>query len=434
MSTHARQTVHTMTTSAARIAVGGFTTIVLARALGPQGRGSYAVLVTVATTAVVLGNLSVDASHTSLWSNARTRDHTAIAANSLLFGLVVGALSTAGAALAVVVLGPNVIPVPGNGVLALALAAIPCNMTTLYLNNVLLLRGRVETVNWGALLAVCIPSTVLILLTAAGSVTLGWLMALWTAAAAIPLAVLLPAIRPRLRDCDLVLACRALGMGLRYHIGSTSLFLLLRADILILNALTSTTAVGIYAVAVSLAELTRVAADCIAQVILARQMDGDDAAATALTVRITRLNAFLALGSVGLMCSLAPVLIPFVYGPAFQRSVAPLFALTPGLIAVGTTRMMSGYLLRLHRPMLRSGTAVVSLLVNVGLNLVLIPRYGIIGCAAASSISYCALAGMQVGWFLSATRTPVRRLVPGSDELRYLKAMGSRLTRAYRVI
>lgn len=432
MSIHTRQTLQTMTISAARIALGGFTSIVIARELGPQGRGAYAVVVTVATTAVVLGNLSIDASHTSLWANARTRDHTAISANSLFFGLVVGTFSALITELVIALLGPGVIRIPGNGVLVLALAAIPCSMTAVYLNNALLLRGRIETVNWGAFLSICIPSLILLLLILAGEVTLEWLVALWTVSAAIPLAILLPAIRPRLRNCDFVLGRRALSMGLRYHIGSMALYLLLRADVLILNALTSTTAVGIYAVAVSLAELTRVAADCISQVILSRQMNSDDTFATALTVRITRLNALVALGSVSLMCVLGPAMIPIVYGSAFQPSVTPLFALVPGLVAMSAARMMSDYLLRLRRPLLRSGTAVIALLLNVGLNLVLIPAYGIIGCAVASSISYSALAVMQVGWFLIATRTPIRTLVPGIEEIRYMRMMGSQLIGSFR--
>jgi O-antigen/teichoic acid export membrane protein len=415
-----------MSTAAARIVVGGITTIVLTRVLGPQGRGAYAVLVTVSTTAVTLGNLSIDASHTSLWSQARIRNLAAITANSLLFGLVVGALSAAVTAVAVAIAGPAVVPVASYGVLILALAAIPCNMIVLYLNNVVTLRGCIETVNRGGLLAACVPCAALILLAATGDLTLGWVVALWTLSAALPLVVLIPATRPRLRDYDRALVRRALGMGARYHIGSTSLFLLLRADILILNALTSTVVVGLYAVAVSLVELTRVTADSIAQVLLSQQMDGDSESAAALTVRVTRLNALLALGSVGLMCATAPLLIPLVYGPAFSGSVGPLLALAPGLIALATTRMISGFLLRLQRPLLRSGTALIALALNVGLNVVLIPRYGIIGCAIASSVGYGALSAMHTAWFLRATRTPIWRLLPGTDEVRYVRARWAR--------
>jgi O-antigen/teichoic acid export membrane protein len=432
VSTRTRQAAHTMTTSAVRIVLGGLTTILITRVLGPEGRGAYAVLVTVATTAVILGNVSVDAAHTSLWSCADARSRAAITTNGLLLGLVVGTVCAAVTAVAVVAAGPALVPVPSYGVLAVALAAIPCIMTTQYLNNVLVLRARVETVNWGGLLATCV-SCVAFLLTLTGGLTLASVIALWTVSAAAPLSVLVPALRPRLSDYDPALVRRTLSAGLRYHLGSASLFLLLRADILILNAFTTTVAVGLYAAAVSLVELTRVAADSIAQVILSQQMGGDHGSAVSLTVRITRLNSILAVGSVGLMCAAAPFVIPVVYGTAFTGSITTLLALAPGLIALSTTRMISGFLLRLQRPLLRSGTALTALVINIGLNLVLIPRYGIVGCAVASSVSYCALSAMHVTWFLNATRTPMRRLLPGGDEVRYVRAMWSQVTRPRQV-
>ena len=419
MSVHVRKTAHTMTTAVARIGVGGVTAILVARALGPQGRGAYAVLVTIVTTAVCLGGLSIDAAHTSLWSRERTRDLAAIGANSLLFGLVVGGVSAAATALVVTLL-PGVAPMPGYGLVALAFA-VPCGTTVAYLENVLILCQRTETVNWSGLLAAAVPCALLLPLTAGGYTTLGWVVALWTLSTALPLAVLVPAVRPRLRDRDRALARTAVVMGLRYHAGSASLFLLLRVDVLILAAFAPEALVGCYAVAVTLAELTRLTADSVAQVALSRQMDGDHGSAAALTARITRLNTLLATGSVAAMCAVAPALIPVVYGPAFGDSVAPLFALAPGMVAMGSARTIGDFLLRLHRPVLRSGIALASVAANVVLNLVLIPAYGIVGCALASTVSYGLLAFLYVVWFRAATGTPVRRLLPGRGELRHLR-------------
>jgi O-antigen/teichoic acid export membrane protein len=216
-------------------------------------------------------------------------------------------------------------------------------------------------------------------------------------------------------------------MGLRYHPGYISLYLLLRIDVLILNALTSRTAVGLYSVAVMLMDLTRTAADSIGQVALHQQMGGDHPSAVALTVRTTRLATLLAAGSVGLMCAAAPVLIPVVYGRAFAGSVAPLLALAPGLIALGATRTLSGFLLRLQRPLMTSALAFGALTANVALNLVLIPVWGIVGCALVSSVSYCVLAGLQVAWFARVTRVPYRRLLPGRAEAGYLAVVSARL-------
>lgn len=417
MSTPARQASQTVMICAAKFALGGLSTIVVTRELGPERRGAYAVLVTVATVTLILGHLSIEPSHTSLWS--RTRDHAAIATNSLLLGLGVGGAFAVGAAL-LAALEPTVLPVPSHTLLLVALVAIPCNMTGLFLANVLVLRGRIGVVNWGGLLSVCVYCGTLVVLTAAGMLTLGWVIVLWTVSAAVTPAVMIAAARPRLRDHDLVLARRALAMGLRYHAGHISLYLLLRLDVLILNALTSPVTVGLYSVAVMLIELTRTAADSIAQVTLHQQMGRDHDSAAALTVRTARLAALLAVASVGLMCACAPFVVPAVYGPAFSGSVPPLLALAPGLAALGATRTISSFLLRLHRPLATSAMAFAALAANVALNLVLIPACGIVGCALASSIAYCGLAVLQIVWFVRVTGVSWRRLVPGREDAGYL--------------
>jgi O-antigen/teichoic acid export membrane protein len=425
VSTSARQVAHTVSARAVSLVLGGLSGVVIARALQPEGRGAYYVIVTIAGIALSVGHLSIEQSHVWLWS--RTENRAALAANSVVLGLFVGTLAAIAATATVAVLGPDVVPVASYGLLAVALTVIPCGMTVLYLNNVLVLRSRVDVVNRAAMLAGLLQCSALLLLGAMTRLSPGWVVGLWALSVAAPLAVLLPASRPRLRQYDASLAYRALGRGLRYHLGLASLFLLFRSDILILDGLTTTTAVGLYSLAVSLAELTRVGTDAIAQVALPRQMDNDHDGAIAVTARTTRFTAIFAVGSVCLMCAAAPIVIPVVYGSAFSGSVPSLFALAPGLLALGTTRPIGAFLLRLDRPLLGSAMSVAALLINVVLNLVLIPDYGIVGSAVASSIAYIMLAGMQGAWFLRATGTPLRQLLPGLDEMDYVRAKLTRM-------
>jgi O-antigen/teichoic acid export membrane protein len=414
----AQRAAHTLGTYAVRFALGALMGVVVNRALGPDGRGAYAVLVTVTTTALNLGHLSIEESHVTLWS--RVRDSDAITANSLLFGIVLGGLCSVAGAVVVLSLGPGIVPVPGHGLLAVALVVIPCAMCERLLARIMVLRARIEINNWSGLLSVSLHCGALYVLGATGSLTLWWVVVLWTASVAMPLALLLPAARPRLRSRDIGLARRALRMGLRYHIGLVSVFLLLRLDILILNAMTTSVAVGLYAVAVTVMELSRVAPDAIANLATPRQLEGDEESAAAFTVRATRLAALVAAVCTGLTCVAAPVVIPAVYGWAFAGSIGPLLGLAPGLWIIGASRPVVTFLLRLDRPLLNSATAIAALAVNVGLNLMLIPSYGIMGSAFASSLGYATLAALQIAWFARATRTPLRRVIPGRSDALYL--------------
>jgi O-antigen/teichoic acid export membrane protein len=414
-SLRVRMVGHTLTTSVLRYGVGALATVALMRALGPDGRGTYAVLVNLATTAMILGNLSVEPAHVSLWS--RLHNHDAIAPNSLLLGLALGTLAAL-IAFAVVGLSGGLLPVLSPALLAVALAAVPCYLISRYLVGLLYLTGRVRVVNWAALFAAAVQCLSLVLFAAAGRLSVGWAVGLWTVSVAAPLAILLPAARPRFGAADLSLARRTIAMGVRYHAGNVSRFLLMRVDILILGAMVSSAEVGLYSLAVTMIELTRLAADTIAQVVLRDQVEGDLSTAAAVTSQATRMAALLTMGSVALMCGAAPLLIPLCYGSAFRDSIGPLLWLAPGLVVFGSTRPVGAFLLRLARPAVESTISFVGLLVGICGCLALIPRFGIVGAGAATSSAYAALAVMQVAWFVRATRTPIRRLIPTPRDIR----------------
>lgn len=412
------QAARTLGAYAARFVLGALMSVVVNRSLGPEGRGTYAVLIAVATVALHLGQLSVEESHVALWS--RVRDPAVVTANSVLFGAALGGACAVGAAMVVVGLGPGVVPVTDLGLLAVALAWIPCAMTEKLLARLMVLRARIDVNDLSGLLSVGVHCASLLLLAALGRVTLGWVVALWTMSAALPLAVLLPAAHPRLRDCDLGVARRTLRLGLRYHTGLVSMFLLLRADVLIMGAMTTAAETGLYAVAVTLMELGRVPSDVLANLAMPRQLEDDERPAALFTVRSTRIAALAAAGSVGLLCVTAPFLVPAVYGPAFTGAAGPLLALAPGLWSIGASRPVGAFLLRLDRPLRSSMTAVAALTVNVAVNLALIPSYGAVGAALASSVGYAVFAVLQVLWFLRVTRCRWSDLLPRGSDLRYL--------------
>ncbi len=415
MTANTRQVLHTLGTRAAMFAVSGVVGIMLGRMLHPAGRGQYYVVVTVATTALILGHLSVEQAQVRLWMSARDRD--GLAANSVVLGASLGAAAAVVAMVTAVLLGSRVLPVPGYGLLALALAALPGAMTVLYLNNILVLRARANVVNQGALLSSALILAGLVVLGWTGRTSVGSAVLLWTASMVVPLTLLLPAARPDPGRRDARLAVRTLGLGLRYHTGLASLYLLFRADILILNALTSPAAVGLYSLAVSLIEVARAGTDAVSQVVLPRQMEADHDAAAELTARMVRVSGLLSFGAVVALCVGGRLAVPIVYGQAFAGSAAALAGLAPGLCALGMTRTVGAFLLRLDRPMAMSAISVTALLLNIGLNFALIPRFGIVGSAAASSVAYVALAAMQAAWFLRASGLPARRLVPGPADV-----------------
>lgn len=415
-----RQAAHTVVVYAiTRVVLGGATGVIVARTLGPDGRGRYALLLAVAAVAACVGHLSLDQAHVALWPARRTR--AAVAANAVPIGLAAGAAAGIGAAAVVLGAGPVAAASAGLGALAVAMLAVPCQVLAGQLNTVLTLRGRIERVNTAAFAGATAQFAACAALAAAGALSVTAAVTAWAASTAVTAAAVLLAVRPRAADRDARLARRALATGLRHHPGAVALFLLFRVDVLILGMLAPPSAVGVYALAVALMELTRVAADAVAQTALSRQADGDPGDAYAHTAGVTRIAVPVSLASVGLMCAAAPALVPLVYGEAFRAAVPVLFLLAPGMCALGASRAIAAVLPRIGRPLAVSAAPVAALALCAGLCAALVPRLGVPGCAAAACAGQLLLAGLQVRRFLRASRLRLAELLPGPAELRLLR-------------
>ncbi|MER5326611.1 oligosaccharide flippase family protein [Streptosporangium roseum] len=395
-----------------RVLLGAVTGVLIARAIQPEGRGIYSVIATTALTAIVLGHLSVEKSQIYLWTD-QTR-HRALIANSLVLGLTLGTVTAViGVALMTVGAMPTTSPL-----LALALLTVPFGVAATNLRGIASLQSRIDIVNRGTVataLAQCLP---LLVFTAIGQVTVTSVIVCWVISIVLPFVLLVRSIRPRPLRMEGALACRQIALGSRYHLGLVAFYLLMTVDVLLLNAMDSATAVGIYTVAVTMLSLTCIPAESITRVVLPRQAHGDIHQAEQITARALRLNLALSSAFIGALAVVSPVLIPLVYGRSFAGSVTPLLALAPGMVALSLIRPVEQYLVRLGRPISMTLVAVGALTANVLLNLALIPRWGALGAALASTAAYILMALIEVSWFARSARIPLRALLPRLADVR----------------
>jgi O-antigen/teichoic acid export membrane protein len=392
------------------LVVGTIASVVIARTLGPTGRGQYAFAVAVATTLTALAHASVEQAQIYLVSIGTTVRR--LAANGVALGAGLGAAAVVLLlALSTVTGYPSQHPF-SDVALLLALATVPVSVVVLYANGLLVLQGRTDLLNRTGLLAGITQCALLVGLAAADRLTVVTVLAVWLLNAAAPLIISLSHLRPAVRDLSWDLARRELSLGLRYHAGLSSLYLLLRVDVLLLAALRSDADVGLYALAVSLVELTNIATDAVATVVMKRQVTISLEDAAVLTARVIGVTVVLATVAVlGLVVS-AGFVVPLVYGEEFAGAVPALYALGPGVLALAATRSAGGYLVRLNRPWVVSLLATTAMIVNVALNLALIPRFGIVGAGLASSVAYVGLAAAYLIWMCRASGVGLRAFSP----------------------
>lgn len=82
----------------------------------------------------------------------------------------------------------------------------------------------------------------------------------------------------------------------------------------------------------------------------------------------------------------------------------PMLALLPGVVLLGGAKVLTNEITGRGYPHYNSINAGLALVLTVVLDLVLIPRYGVLGAALASSIAYSAISFTAIGFYLKASR------------------------------
>jgi len=175
-----------------------------------------------------------------------------------------------------------------------------------------------------------------------------------------------------------------LSSGLSAYLGRLAERLLLRLDVLLLGMLGSAHAVGLYSVAVGIAESILFVSTTLQAVLFSVRAEQREE---------SHFSAFRAMviGGAALViaCGLAAWwLIPLVFGKAFEGSVQLCLLLLPGIYLFSLGHTLQPYLVQKRKAAWITRAQVIALVVNAGLNIWLIPKYGAVAASIASSFCY----------------------------------------------
>ncbi|MCF1645400.1 O-antigen ligase family protein [Streptomyces indiaensis] len=367
--------------------------VIAARALGVEGRATFAVMISVPSVLSIVTVLGVD--------NANARfagtSHTAfrqIVRWSLVFSMISGS-ALAGLWLLLAHLWPPVLLGVPYWLALLVAAMCPVSLLTTLLGMAELGRGRVAMYNLlstvpaaGYLLGVCG-------LSAAGSLTPTSCFLSVLAGQLVCATMLLIASTTRVHADGEPVAARTFGsFALRSYLPNLIHYGMLRLDVPVIQTLAGATAVAVYAVALPLAEGLLLLSTTVALVMFPAVTSGAvDARAAAKIAR----TVFVAAATTAVVAAAAaPLLIPAVYGQPYSGAVPVIWAMLPGLVLFSAARSVQPYLAAagLLRPVI-TGT-VIGAVVNIALLVALTPHHGAVGAGAADSAGYLVFAVLLV--------------------------------------
>jgi O-antigen/teichoic acid export membrane protein len=403
-------------------------TALTARWLGPEGRGVYTLVLLGSSIGVTfLGGMG---SALAYEISNLGRPQRAVVANALALALGIGLAALLATLIVYLVIGD-----PGLWWLIVAGAAQPPLLCGAALTFALLGADDHRNYNRAILAPSALSLLFLLLLLGPGRLTggressvllalLAWLLAqcgtvlwlLWIGRhrwLPLPLRAVTPAG-----------VAGMLTFGMQSGLADLVSFFNYRVDVLVLGAIRGTEEVGIYSVAVQIAEGLWFISSAIGVAIYARVGQLPRAEAAELTARSMRHAVFviavLAAGAV----LVAGVLMPLVFGAEYDGAVTAFRLLAPGIVIFGLGRIFSTFFTNaLGRPRVPLLIAATSLAISVPLCFLLIPSLGMNGAAIATTVSYTASMVLAIILFGRETGIPPRQmlLVDGDDLRGYLR-------------
>jgi O-antigen/teichoic acid export membrane protein len=374
--------------------IGFVTSIVIARLLGPSGRADYFLAATVAAGVFALCHLSLD--QAIFWGITERRARV---------GRIMRTLGPMAFALAGACLGAywlidrlGLLGHLSSGTVLVGAFLAPVLLARFLLDAILYTTNRSLFASASLIATAVLQLIGIASLAAAGRVTSTTVLAVSGASTlAGGIANGVAVVRARSSDTGRVEARSLLGVGLRNHLAVVGLWLALRADVVIVAQLVDKRDLGLYSLAVTLAEVMLLATDALALSALGRHRALGREASISYSVAVASQAARVAAMESLLVIGLGWPLILLAYGHEWLGAYPVLLCLAPGTIALGYMRPLGAGFIRAGRALERSAVMAAAATVNVGGALLATPLLGILGAAITSTSAY-ALGAALLAW------------------------------------
>lgn len=161
-----------------------------------------------------------------------------------------------------------------------------------------------------------------------------------------------------------------------------------RLDIWMVQYFKGTTELGYYSLSANIGQLFFMVSAPIAIVLQPYLNSPDEKKKLQKFILFSRINCSIVLLGGVFAALLAHLIIPIVYGTSFTNSVLPFLFLLPGVIFSCLTQVFAVIAISHNKIKYNLLATILGLIVTIVVDLILIPKYGIIGAAITSTITY----------------------------------------------
>jgi len=408
-----------------RVILSMVSQIIITRVLGPSGKGLYAFLVQIPTVLVPLSSLGLNYANT-YYIAKNPEDGKKAVGSSLAMAIILGGVMVVGVGVGYLFLRNGYMQAVTPVQLRLILLAIPFGLLNLYWLSVLWGMDYIGKYNLALMIQFVSLSIGVALAGAFHQLTVTTGFGIWVAGNILTTLYLLPdmakIVRWRFYAFSTSYIRQTLGYGAKSYLANVMMVINYRLDLFIITGFLPMSQVGLYATAVTLAEMVGYMGNAVNTALIPKLASGNDSLTFSMTPKITRLTLMLTLlAALGMALIASPLIILF-FGARFSGSFYPLLLLLPGIIALSGSAVLSGDLMARGKPIYTSIASGITVVLTLILDFTLIPLWGILGASIASSLVYLSLfalnyafyrreSGERLGTVVIFTREDVREIM-----------------------
>lgn len=403
----AKNSLNTLVSNMIIIAIGFVTSVIISNQLGPQLQGVYNLAILMPTMMYSFLNFGQDVSMLFYLSNKTITKKDAIN-NMIPMVIVYSIVSTLLGLIFIVLFKERIFKDIPFITLAFALIISPLTYLNNMLSSVLKSEGRfkslnkIQVINKFIYFAIC---TTLFLFVNVNIVILANIIILLISILTIWKRIAIKRFKPIFNK---EFQRNNISYGFKSYLSNMITFLNYRVDSFIISAMSTTVNVGQYSLAVSLVEQVWIFSTSISTVmfpyVTSIENDEEKSKVTSTTFKIVMLFTLIV---IAFLYFTADFLITLIYDNRYVDSIAPFKVLLVGIFSLSLGRILANDIAARGKPELNALSNFVGLIINVVLNVILIPKIGIVGAAVATSVSYTVTSTMFVISFLKLTKLRV---------------------------
>lgn len=377
-----------------RLTLGVFASIIIARYLGPKGQGVYGLVIVFITLTVSVISLGIGPA-TTYFVARKEYDQREILGSNVFLSAVVGGVGVGAGLVLVLFFHDRIFPDIPQGYLLLSLALIPVQIFNIYTMYILLGNQEIKKFNSiqviQSLLMLIFVITVVVVFDAG---VIGVIIATLTASSMAGLKSFLDAkaVAGGVKyTLNLKYIKNAIKYGIQAHLSNILGMLNYRIDTFLVNGYLGPVSVGYYTVAVGLVERLWMVSQAAGTVLFPRVAAEKDAKKLKeFTPKVARSVIWFTAAIALVTVFAGRWVILLLYSETYLPAAAALQALAIGIVTLSASRILANDIAGRGYPMINTYRGFITVSVNVALNIMWIPKYGIVGAAWASSVSYTA--------------------------------------------